>query len=345
MANPTGERTTSAADLPAEMAYVECDGAGGPEVMRVARGPLPTLQSTDVLIRVGAAGINRVDVQQRRGGYKPPPGATAVLGVEVAGLVVALGRDVTTLRVGDRVCALVEGGGYAAYCAAHERQCLPWPRGFDAVQAAALPETYFTVWANLFHTGCLRPGETLLVHGGTSGIGTTAIQLARAFGARVLATAGSADKCAACVRLGADAAIDYRGEDFVARVDALTEGRGVDVVLDIVGGPYVARNLRCLARRGRLVMIAFLEGSVADKLDFGRLLVRHLTVTGSTLRPRSAQEKGELADALRTSVWPMLDEGRCLPVIDGTFPLDRVREAHARMEASVHVGKIMLVTP
>ena len=263
-------------------------------------------------------------------------------GVEVAGEIVATGTSVESLQVGDSVCALVESGGYAEYCAAPARQCLPWPAGYDAIQAAALPETYFTVWANLFATGCLKKGETLLVQGGTSGIGTTAIQLARAFGARVFATAGSEAKCAACVGLGAETAIDYKQQDFVARVRELTQGRGVDVVLDIVGGPYASRNLACLALKGRLVMIAFIGGATADTFDFRRLLVKHLTITGSTLRPRSVEQKGELADELRTNVWPLLDAGRCAPVIDSTFPLADARLAHARMESSVHIGKIVL---
>ena len=328
--------------LPATMLFIDAEHPGGPDVLRPATGPLPTLREGEVLIRVRAAGVNRVDCQQRAGGYAPPPGAGPVLGVEVAGEVAALGPTAHRLAVGDRVCALVESGGYAEYCAAPERQCLRWPAGYDAVQAAALPETYFTVWANLFATRRVAPGDMLLVHGGTSGIGTTAIALAREFGVRVIATAGSADKCAACVRLGAEAAIDYRTEDFVARVRDLTQGRGVDAVLDIVGGPYVARNLQCLAHRGRLVMIAFLGGTVADKLDFRRVVVKHLTITGSTLRPRSVDEKAALADELLARVWPVLDAGRCSPVIDSRFPLALAASAHARMESSVHIGKIML---
>jgi NADPH2:quinone reductase len=300
------------------------------------------LREREVLVRVHAAGVNRVDCQQRSGTYAPPPGAGRVLGVEVAGEIAALGAGASRFRVGERVCALVESGGYAEYCAAAERQCLRWPEGYDAVRAAALPETYFTVWANLFSTGCLKSGETLLVHGGTSGIGTTAIQLARAFGASVFATAGSDDKCAACVRLGAAAAINYRSEDFVARVRELTGRRGVDVVLDIVGGAYASRNLACLAPKGRLVMIAFLGGTIAESLDLSRIVVRHLTVTGSTLRPRTVEQKGVLADELAAHVWPLLDAGRCPPVIDRTFPLERAADAHARMESSAHIGKLVL---
>lgn len=328
--------------LPATMRHIAASGPGGPEVLALATGPLPALRAGEVLIRVEAAGVNRVDCQQRAGGYAPPPGAGPILGVEVAGNVVALGADVRSLRVGDRVCALVESGGYAEYCAAPERQCLRWPAGYDAVRAAALPEAFFTVWANLYATACLRPGETLLVHGGTSGIGTTAIQLARELGSRVIATAGTAAKCEACVRLGADAAIDYRSEDFVARVREITGGRGVDVVLDIVGGPYVSRNLQCLAQRGRLVIIAFMGGAIAEALDFRRLLVKHLTITGSTLRPRSVDEKAALAVELAERVWPILDAGRCAPVIDRRFPLADAALAHARMEASAHIGKLVL---
>ena len=328
--------------LPAQMAYIEARGAGGPEVLAIARGPVPAPKPGEVLIRVVAAGVNRVDVPQRRGTYAPPPGASNVLGLEVAGEIVAKGSDATRYSVGDRVCALINSGGYAQYCVAPEAQCLPWPMDFDAIQAAALPETYLTVWANLFATDTLKPGETLLVHGGTSGIGVTAIQLAREFGARVYATAGSAEKCAACVKLGAAAAIDYKEEDFVERVKALTEGQGVDVVLDIVGAPYVSRNLRCLAMRGRLVMIAFLQGAKTDEFDFSRIVVKHLTITGSTLRPRSIAQKGALAQALHARVWPVLAAGRCRPVIDSTFPLARVSDAHARMESSRHIGKIVL---
>ncbi len=328
--------------LPTTMRHIAASGPGGPEVLALATGPLPALRAGEVLIRVEAAGVHRVDCQQRAGGYAPPPGAGPILGVEVAGDVVALGADVRSLRVGDRVCALVESGGYAEYCAAPERQCLRWPAGYDAVRAAALPEAFFTVWANLYATACLRPGETLLVHGGTSGIGTTAIQLARELGSRVIATAGTAAKCEACVRLGADAAIDYRSEDFVARVREITGGRGVDVVLDIVGGPYVSRNLQCLAQRGRLVIIAFMGGAIAEALDFRRLLVKHLTITGSTLRPRSVDEKAALAVELAERVWPILDAGRCAPVIDRRFPLADAALAHARMEASEHIGKLVL---
>ena len=328
--------------LPAAMQRIDSTSTGGPDVLRPACAPLPDARAGEVLVRVMAAGVNRVDCQQRRGTYAPPPGAGSTLGVEIAGEIVALGEGVEAWRIGDRICALVESGGYAQYCAAPARQCLRWPAGYDAIRAAALPEAFFTVWANLFSTSCLRNGETLLVHGGTSGIGTTAIQLARSRGARVYATAGSPDKCAACVRLGAEAAIDYRSEDFVARIKELTFRRGVDVILDIVGGPYAARNLACLAPKGRLVIIAFQGGSEAERFDFRLLLIKHLTITGSTLRPRSVEAKGALADELAREVWPLLDAGTLAPVIDSTFPLERAGEAHARMEASVHIGKIVL---
>jgi NADPH2:quinone reductase len=325
------------------MRYIETVGAGGPDVMTVATGAVPLPKPGEVLIRVQAAGVNRVDVQQRFGSYAPPPGASAILGMEVAGEIVQRGEGATRYAIGDRVCALVNSGGYAEYCAAPEPQCLPWPHGYDAVRAAALPETYFTVWANLFANATLGPGQSLLVHGGSSGIGVTAIQLAKAFGAeRVYATAGSAAKCEACVTLGATAAIDYRQSDFVAEIKRLTDGKGVDVILDIVGAPYVARNLKCLAMGGTLVMIAFIEGSKTGEFDFARILLKHLKITGSTLRPRSIAQKGALAEELRERVWPLLDAGRCGPVIDSVFPLEKVRDAHALMESSRHTGKIML---
>lgn len=330
--------------LPTEMRYINSDGPGGPEVLRLDTGPVPQPKAGEVLIKVAAAGVNRVDVQQRKGGYAPPPGASSVLGLEVAGEIVAVGPGIARYDVGARVCALIESGGYAEYCVAPGPQCLPWPTGFDAIAAAALPETFFTVWANLFSNGTLKPGESLLVHGGSSGIGVTAIQLAREFGAYVYATAGSTAKCEACVSLGALAAINYKDEDFVERIRALTDGRGVDVVLDIVGAPYVPRNLRCLAMRGRLVMIAFLEGSKIGEFDFSRVLMRHLTITGSTLRPRTVAQKAALAEELHREVWPVLAAGRCKPVIDTVLPLARAAEAHALMESSRHIGKIMLTT-
>ena len=328
--------------IPETMTYVHAEGAGGPEVLRLAPGPAPAPKPDEVLIRVQAAGVNRPDVSQRQGSYPPPPGASPILGLEVAGEVVAAGEQVTQWKVGDRVCALTNGGGYAEYCVAPAPQCLPWPNGYDAVRAAALPETFFTVWANLFQMGRLARGETALVHGGSGGIGVTAIQLAHEFGARVFVTAGSAEKCAACLKLGADAAINYREQDFTAEVKTLTEGRGVNVILDMVGAPYMTRNIRCLAMDGRLVMIAFLQGSKVQELDFVQVMVRRLTITGSTMRPRSTAQKGAIARELREKVWPALDAGRCAPVIHATFPLGQAAEAHRLMESSQHIGKIML---
>ncbi len=329
--------------LPTSMNFIAAAaGAGGPEVLQPAIGPLPVPRADEVLIRVLAAGVNRPDVQQRLGLYPPPQGASPVLGLEVAGEVVATGAAVAQYRVGDRVCALTNGGGYAEYCTAPAAQALPWPRGFDALRAAALPETYFTVWANLFMLGRLVAGESLLVHGGTSGIGVTALQLAKAFGATVYATAGSDEKVAACLKLGADAAINYRTQDFLVEIQRLTGKRGVDVVLDMVGASYFPRNLRCLALDGRLVIIAFLGGSKVETLDLMPIMTKRLTVTGSTMRPRSTAQKGAIAEALRAQVWPLLDEGRCLPVIHQVFPLAEAAVAHALMESSAHIGKIML---
>ena len=318
------------------MRFIEARGAGGPEVLHVAEAPAPRPGPGEVLIRVMAAGVNRPDIGQRQGSYPPPPGASPVIGLEVAGEVV---EGAPGLAMGERVCALTNGGGYAEYAVAPVTQCLPWPDGYDAVRAACLPETYFTVWANLFMLGRLQPGEAVLVHGGTSGIGLTAIQLARAFGAVPYATAGSAEKVAACVRYGAEAAFDYRQEDFAPAIRALG---CVDVVLDMVGAPYLARNLSCLRMDGRLVQIAFLEGSKVEQVDLLPIMVRRLTVTGSTMRPRTAAQKGHIAAALREHVWPLLDRGRCGPVIHSVFPLQRVAEAHALMESSTHIGKIAL---
>ena len=328
--------------IPQTMTYVHANGAGDPDVLSLGIGPVPTPRPDEVLIRVQAAGVNRPDVAQRQGSYPPPPGASPILGLEVAGEVVAIGEQVTPLSVGDHVCALTNGGGYAEYCTAPASQCLPWPNGYDAIRAGALPETFFTVWANLFQIGRLTKGETALVHGGTSGIGVTAIQLAREFGARIFATAGSEDKCAACLKLGADAAINYRTKDFAAEVKTLTEGRGVNAILDMVGAPYMARNVRSLAMDGRLVMIAFLEGSKAPEFDFLPVMVKRLTITGSTMRPRTTAQKAAIAADLRAKVWPALDAGRCAPVIHATFPLAQAAEAHRLMESSQHIGKIML---
>lgn len=328
--------------LPTTMTFIEATAPGGPEVLHAATGPVPRPAAEEVLIRVQAAGVNRPDVLQRQGAYPPPPGASPVLGLEVAGEVVAAGDAVTQFGIGDRVCALTNGGGYAAYCTAPAAQALPWPEGYDALRAAALPETYFTVWANVFMLGRLATGESLLVHGGTSGIGVTALQLAKAFGATAYATAGSDDKVAACLRLGADAAINYRSQDFLPEIQRLTGKRGVDVVLDMVGASYFPRNLRCLAVDGRLVIIAFLSGSKVEAFDLMPIMTKRLTVTGSTMRPRSTAQKGEIAAALRARVWPLLEAGRCGPVIHQVFPLAEAAAAHALMESSAHIGKIML---
>jgi NADPH2:quinone reductase len=286
--------------------------------------------------------VNRPDVAQRKGSYPPPPGASPIIGLEVAGEVVAAGAEVLQWRVGDHVCALTNGGGYAEYCVAPAPQTLPWPAGYDAIRAAALPETFFTVWANLFMHGRLARGESALIHGGTSGIGVAAIQLAKEFGASVYATAGSDAKTAACLKLGADGAINYRTADFLDEIKKLTGGRGVDVVLDMVGAPYFVRNLRCLAMDGRLVQIAFLEGSKVENLDLTPVMTKRLTITGSTMRPRTTAQKGAIAAELRARVWPALDAGRCGPVIYQIFPFAEAAAAHALLETSTHIGKIML---
>jgi NADPH2:quinone reductase len=325
----------------ADMDVVEIAAPGGPEVLRPARRPLPTPGPGEVLVRVAAAGVNRPDVFQRQGRYAPPPGASDLPGLEIAGHVVG---DGAALRDGDAVCALLPGGGYAQYAVAAEALCLPVPRAFSMEEAAALPETFFTVWHNVFERGRLAPGETLLVHGGSSGIGTTAILLARAFGARVLVTAGNPEKCAACVALGAERAIDYKTEDFAAVVAEATGGRGVDVVLDMVGASYLERNLACLAPDGRLVVIAVLGGSRAE-LNLVTVMQKRPTVTGSLLRPRPVAEKARIAAALRAEVWPRLDRGEIRPVIHARFPLGEAAEAHRLMESSAHVGKIVLMVP
>jgi len=326
--------------VPTEMRHI-AHTAGGPEVLHIATGPVPQPGPGELLLRVEAAGVNRPDVQQRMGSYPPPPGASPLLGLEVAGEVVA-SNGATRFPIGDKVCGLANGGGYAEYCTVPETQCLPWPAGYDAIRAAALPETYFTVWANLFDIGRLQPGQSALVHGGTSGIGVTAIQLAHEFGSRVYATAGSQEKCDACLRFGADAAINYKEADFATAIKEFTAGRGVDVILDMVGAPYAARNLRSLALDGRLVLIAFLGGAKAEELDLTTIMVRRLTVTGSTMRPRTAAQKAAIADALRAKVWPVLEAGRCGPVIHEVFPLDQAADAHRLMESSAHIGKIIL---
>ncbi|HEY4922951.1 MAG TPA: NAD(P)H-quinone oxidoreductase [Roseiarcus sp.] len=328
-------------DLPEMMNVVVAARPGGPEMLHVVRRPRPSPRDNEVLIAVAAAGINRPDTLQRQGLYPPPPGASDILGLEVAGKVVALGAGANRFALGDKVLALVPGGGYAQYCAAHESNSLPIPAGLSMVEAGAIPETFFTVWTNVFDRGGLKAGETLLVHGGTSGIGTTVIALAKAFGARVIATAGSDAKTAACKRLGADFAIDYRTTDFVEATLAATEGRGADVILDMVGGDYVARNYAAAAVGGRIVQIAFLNGPKAT-LDLRPLMVKRLVHTGSTLRPRSPAEKAIIAHALHDRVWPLLASGRCRPVIDSTYPLNEAAAAHSRMESSGHIGKIVL---
>ncbi|MGE3404746.1 MAG: NAD(P)H-quinone oxidoreductase [Vicinamibacterales bacterium] len=323
------------------MIAVEISRPGPPDVLKAVERPDPVAGPGEILIAVEAAGINRPDVMQRRGYYPPPPGASDLPGLEVAGTVAALGAGVEGWRVGDRVCALVAGGGYATRCVAPAPQCLPIPASLDAVHAAAVPETFFTVWTNVFERGRLQAGESALFHGGSSGIGTTAIQLAAARGARVFATAGSDEKCRACEALGAERCINYTREDFVDVVLDLTGGRGVDLILDMVGGDYVARNLATLATDGRLVQIALLGGEAAP-IDFRRILVKRLTITGSTLRPRSVEEKGAIAASLRREVWPLLEAGRVMPQVYRTFPLAQASAAHALMESSTHIGKIVL---
>ena len=328
--------------LPAETAVIEIREPGAPDVLRLAKRPMPMPGAGEVLIKVEAAGINRPDVAQRQGNYPPPPGASDIPGLEIAGSIVALGLGVHGIKVGDKVCALVTGHGYAEYCAAPAVQCLPVPKGFSVIEAAALPETFFTVWTNLFERGGLKRGESVLIHGGTSGIGTTAIQLAREFGAKhIFATAGSGDKCKACEKLGATRAIDYKREDFVKVVKEATGNRGVDLILDMVCGPYVPRNISALAVDGRCVTIALLGGNLAE-VNFGVVMMKRLTLTGSTLRARAVEQKGAIAQALKREVWPLLDAGKIKPVIHKTFPLKEAAAAHALMESSAHIGKIVL---
>jgi putative PIG3 family NAD(P)H quinone oxidoreductase len=326
------------------MRAIEIAGSGGPEVLRAVARARPVAGAGEALVRVTASGVNRPDVLQRKGHYAPPPGASDLPGLEIAGTLV--GGDAAALAaagfaVGDRVCALVSGGGYAEYCATPVGQMLPVPAGFSDIEAAALPENFFTVWSNVFDRGRLAAGEWLLVQGGSSGIGVTAIQLAKAFGAKVIATAGSADKCARCVELGADHAVDYRTEDFAARALEITGGKGVDVVLDMVGGDYVAREVSCMAEDGRIVLIA-VQGGTKAQFDAGLVLRRRLVITGSTLRPRPVAFKAAIAAALREKVWPLLAQRRVQPVIQEVFPAEQASRAHAAMEAGHHVGKLML---
>jgi NADPH2:quinone reductase len=327
--------------LPETMTAIEISTPGAPDVLRAATLPVPTPAPGEVLIAVRAAGVNRPDVIQRKGAYPPPPGASPLPGLEVAGEIAAVGAGVTEWKTGDEACALLAGGGYAQYAAVPAGQCLPVPKGLSMTEAASLPETFFTVWSNLFDRARLQAGETLLVHGGTSGIGITAIQMASAFGARVLATAGSAEKCAACVELGAAQGINYNEMDFVEAVREATNGKGADVILDMVGGDYVARNLKACAADGRIVQIAFLGGSKVT-LDLMALMRNRITLTGSTLRPREVAFKAAIAQSLREKVWPLIEQGRIRPVIDSVFPLTDAAKAHARMESSAHIGKIVL---
>jgi NADPH:quinone reductase len=330
-----------ASGLPHSMTAIEITAPGGPDVLKPTTRPVPQPGPGEVLIRVKAAGINRPDVLQRAGAYPPPPGASDLPGLEVAGEIAALGSDVSGFAIGAQVCALTPGGGYAEYVVTPAPQVLPVPKGFSLVEAAAVPETYFTVWSNVFDRGRLAEGETLLVHGGSSGIGTTAIQLAKAFGSRVFTTAGSADKCEACERLGADRAINYKTEDYGAVIKELTAKKGVDVVLDMVGGDYVQRDIDIMAPDGRRVSIAFLGGPKVT-LNLTKVMVNRLTLTGSTLRPRPVAYKGQIAQALRERVWPLLESGKVKPLIFKTFPLAEAAAAHALMETSSHIGKIVL---
>lgn len=327
--------------LPAMMTAIGFEAPGGPEVLKAQQRPVPQPGPGQILVHVAVAGINRPDVLQRMGGYAPPPGASDIPGLEIAGRVVALGEGVSRYEIGDQICALVAGGGYAQYAVVHEDNALPIPAGLSLEEAGAIPETYFTVWTNVFQRGGLKKGESFMVHGGTSGIGTTAIQLAKAFGATVLATAGSDEKCTACRDLGADHAINYRTEDFVAAAKAATGGRGVNLILDMVGGDYINRNYDAAAESGRIVQIAFLNGPKAE-VNFSRLMMKRLTHTGSTLRPRTIAEKAAIARELEEKVWPLLIEGRCKPVIHARFPLAQAAQAHALMESNAHIGKIVL---
>ena len=327
--------------LPATMTAIEIDGKGGPEVLRPVQVPVPQPGPRQILVKVAAAGVNRPDIAQRVGAYPPPPGHSPLPGLEVAGTVVAVGDGVTRWTLGDAVACLVNGGGYAQYCVAEAGVALPVPAGMSLSHAGALPETVFTVWNNVFERGGLKSGEWFLVHGGTSGIGVTAIQLAKALGARVVATAGSAEKCAACVRLGAEVAINYRDEDFVNAVRAATDGHGADVTLDMVGGDYTDRNIVAAADDGRIVQIATLGGAEV-KINIARLMMKRVTLTGSTLRPRTLEVKARFAAAIEATVWPLIVAGKLEVVVDSTFPLAQAADAHRRMETSQHIGKIVL---
>jgi NADPH:quinone reductase len=333
--------TSSASSLPSSMTAIGLPVPGGPEALIPETRPVPQPKPGEVLVKVEAAGVNRPDVLQRKGLYPPPPGAPDIPGLEIAGIVVALGEGVQRYALGDHVCALVPGGGYAEYCTAHQSNVLPVPTGFSFEEAAGIPETFFTVWTNVFERGALKAGETLLIHGGTSGIGTTAIMLAKEFGVRVIVTVGSEDKRQAALALGADHAIVYRSEDFVEKTLAFTDQRGADVILDMVGGDYIGRNYRAAARDGRIVQIAFQAGSKVEA-DFSLLMMKRLVHTGSTLRPRSVAEKAVIAAALEAKVWPLFEKSRCKPQIFAVFPLKQASAAHHMMEEGSHIGKIIL---
>ena len=328
-------------NIPQSMNYIQIEKHGDPEVLKLHSMPVPEPGPGEVLIKVAAAGVNRPDMMQRKGLYPPPPGATDVPGLEVSGTVVSVGQNVSKPPINSEVCALVTCGGYAEYCLAAASICLPVPEKISLVNAAGIPETFFTVWTNVFKRGQLKAGESLLVHGGSSGIGTTAIQLGKAFGATVYTTAGTSDKCEFCNNLGADAAINYIEQDFSEEIKRLTEGKGVNVILDMVGGPYFPKNIGLLADEGRLVQIALMQGSKAE-VDFRSLLLKRVTLTGSTLRPRSVEEKTKIAQALQKNVWPLLESGAIRPIIHETFPLKQASEAHRLMESSAHIGKILL---
>ena len=328
-------------NIPESMNYIQIEENGDPDVLKLSSQSVPDPGLDEVLIRVEAAGVNRPDIMQRKGLYPPPRGATDVPGLEVSGTVVKKGKNVAEPEVGSQVCALVSCGGYAEYCLASASICLPVPKKISLQHAAGIPETFFTVWTNVFERGQLKSGETLLVHGGSSGIGTTSIQLGKAFGATVYTTAGTQEKCEYCKNLGADAAINYNENDFEAEIKTLTENRGVDIILDMVGGPYFPKNIKILAVQGRLLQIALMQGYKAE-VDFRPLLMKRVTLTGSTLRPRSVKEKAEIARSLRKEVWPLMDSGTIRPIIHQTFPLEKAADAHQLMESSNHIGKILL---
>ena len=327
--------------VPASMKHITILEPGGPDVLVVQTSEVPKLSENEVLIRVEAAGVNRPDVLQRKGNYNPPPGASLIPGLEVAGEVVAIAQGVTSFQIGDKVCALVSGGGYAEYCVAPVPQVLSIPKGLSIIEAAGMPENYFTVWTNVFERGGLQSGETILIHGGSSGIGTTAIQLAHNFGAKVITTAGNQAKCAACADLGAEHVINYREQDFEAKVAEFTNGKGVDLILDMVGGDYIQKNIACLAVEGRLVQIAFLQSSV-NEINLMPVMLNRLTVTGSTLRPRTIEQKGAIASQLKERVLPLFESGKLKIIVHKTFPLAEAADAHRMMESSTHIGKLVL---